>query len=61
MIKINSDILNINISVSKDNIIHSTIICGANRTFTEVLQGLKLCENEIKIQIKNRKKCPFYK
>ena len=49
------------ITVTEDDVAHTTIRCGAHRTFEEVLKALRICEQEIVGQIERRKNCPFYK
>lgn len=52
--------MKLTIKVGTDNIAHTTITCERNEKFQEVLTALKICELEIKHQIDNRTKCPFY-
>ncbi len=57
----NNIILKIEIIITNDDIAHTKITCGEDRSYSEVLNGLKLCQHEIGLQIFNGSHCPFSK
>jgi hypothetical protein len=54
-----NQLVKLTIIVEDDGSTHTEVICGPNKSFMEVLNGLNICHEEIEKQITDRFKCPY--